>query len=79
LEYIDLYLIHSPNPGPKLRKESWDALQHLVAKDKVKSIGNANERSEYEPLETSNNKCKFRCFKLWYKPSVSWQAGQIKR
>ncbi|CAM0142116.1 hypothetical protein VKS41_004183 [Umbelopsis sp. WA50703] len=42
LEYIDLYLIHSPNPGPKLRKESWDALQHLVAKDKVKSIGVSN-------------------------------------
>ncbi|KAG2174151.1 hypothetical protein INT43_004171 [Umbelopsis isabellina] len=42
LEYIDLYLIHSPNPGPKLRKESWDALQHLVTKDKVKSIGVSN-------------------------------------
>ncbi|KAJ2958180.1 hypothetical protein NQZ79_g6206 [Umbelopsis isabellina] len=42
LDYIDLYLIHSPNPGAKLRKESWDALQHLVTKDKVKSIGVSN-------------------------------------
>ncbi|RUS15761.1 aldo-keto reductase [Endogone sp. FLAS-F59071] len=39
LEYIDLYITHSPNPGPKLRKESWDAMQQLVAKGKVKSIG----------------------------------------
>ncbi|GAB5590480.1 hypothetical protein Unana1_05380 [Umbelopsis nana] len=42
LDYIDLYLIHSPNPGPKHRKDSWDALQYLVAKDKVKSIGVSN-------------------------------------
>ncbi|KAI8575335.1 hypothetical protein K450DRAFT_262273 [Umbelopsis ramanniana AG] len=42
LDYIDLYLVHSPNPGPKRRKETWDALQQLVAKDKVKSIGVSN-------------------------------------
>ncbi|CAO3692487.1 unnamed protein product [Umbelopsis ramanniana] len=42
LEYIDLYLVHSPNPGPKRRKETWDAMQQLVAKDKVKSIGVSN-------------------------------------
>jgi len=42
LDYIDLYLVHSPNPGPKRRKETWDAMQQLVAKDKVKSIGVSN-------------------------------------
>ncbi|KAF9215281.1 hypothetical protein BGZ59_001814 [Podila verticillata] len=40
LEYIDLYLIHSPLPGGELRNESWNALQKLVAQGKVKSIGN---------------------------------------
>ncbi|KAH8554040.1 aldo/keto reductase [Umbelopsis sp. PMI_123] len=42
LDYIDLYLVHSPNPGPQRRKQTWDALQQLVAKDKVKSIGVSN-------------------------------------
>lgn len=36
---VDLYLIHSPNPGPERRNESWKALQKLVAQGKVKSIG----------------------------------------
>ncbi|RUS24509.1 LOW QUALITY PROTEIN: NADP-dependent oxidoreductase domain-containing protein [Jimgerdemannia flammicorona] len=39
LDYVDLYITHSPNPGPKRRKESWDAMQQLVVKGKVKSIG----------------------------------------
>ncbi|KAF9416476.1 hypothetical protein BGZ94_010204 [Podila epigama] len=39
LDYIDLYLIHSPLPGAELRNESWNALQKLVAQGKVKSIG----------------------------------------
>ncbi|KAI9233795.1 MAG: 2,5-didehydrogluconate reductase [Podila humilis] len=42
LEYIDLYLIHSPLPGGELRYESWNALQKLVAQGKVKSIGVSN-------------------------------------
>lgn len=35
----DLYLIHSPKPGPELRAESWKALETLVEQGKVKSIG----------------------------------------
>ncbi|KAF9295216.1 hypothetical protein BGZ88_002560 [Linnemannia elongata] len=42
LDYVDLYLIHSPNPGPERRNESWKALQKLVAQGKVKSIGVSN-------------------------------------
>ncbi|KAF9548446.1 hypothetical protein EC957_006662 [Mortierella hygrophila] len=42
LDYVDLYLIHSPNPGPERRTESWKALQKLVAQGKVKSIGVSN-------------------------------------
>ncbi|KAG0369823.1 hypothetical protein BGZ54_008721 [Gamsiella multidivaricata] len=42
LDYIDLYLIHSPNPGPERRNDSWKALQKLVALGKVKSIGVSN-------------------------------------
>ncbi|KAF9316761.1 hypothetical protein BG003_001558 [Podila horticola] len=34
LDYIDLYLIHSPLMGAELRNESWNALQKLVAQGK---------------------------------------------
>lgn len=39
LDYIDLYLVHSPSPGKKLRLESWKALEEIQKSGKVKSIG----------------------------------------
>ncbi|KAF9972715.1 hypothetical protein BGZ73_004162 [Actinomortierella ambigua] len=42
LDYIDLYLIHSPSCGAELRRESWKALEKLVTQGKVKSIGVSN-------------------------------------
>ncbi|KAJ2963372.1 hypothetical protein NQZ79_g1592 [Umbelopsis isabellina] len=42
LDYIDLYLIHSPIPGKKLRTESWKALEQLKKEGKVRSIGVSN-------------------------------------
>ncbi|RIB25780.1 aldo/keto reductase [Gigaspora rosea] len=40
--YIDLLLIHSPRPGPQKRVESYKALQELVKRGKVRSIGVSN-------------------------------------
>ncbi|CAG8621778.1 13375_t:CDS:2 [Dentiscutata heterogama] len=40
--YIDLLLLHSPLPGPQKRAESYKALQELVKKGLVKSIGVSN-------------------------------------
>ncbi|KAF9402924.1 hypothetical protein BGZ94_004783, partial [Podila epigama] len=42
LDYVDLYLIHSPRPGPELRAASWKALETLVEQGKAKSIGVSN-------------------------------------
>ncbi|RUS30793.1 aldo-keto reductase [Jimgerdemannia flammicorona] len=42
LDYVDLYLIHSPYPGKKLRTESWKGLEELHRKGLVKSIGVSN-------------------------------------
>ncbi|RIB01289.1 aldo/keto reductase [Gigaspora rosea] len=40
--YIDLLLIHSPLPGPQKRAETYKALQELVKRGLVKSIGVSN-------------------------------------
>jgi len=42
LDYIDLYLIHSPCTGKQLRSESWKALEELKNEGKVRSIGVSN-------------------------------------
>lgn len=39
LDYVDLYLIHSPLPGKELRLASWKALEELKEAGKIKSIG----------------------------------------
>jgi len=42
LKSIDLYLLHTPRPGPKARLESWLGLQDAVERGWVKSIGVSN-------------------------------------
>lgn len=39
---IDLYLLHTPRPGPKARLEAWLGLQDAVEKGWVKTIGVSN-------------------------------------
>mmetsp|Transcript_25216 Transcript_25216/g.40923 ORF Transcript_25216/g.40923 Transcript_25216/m.40923 type:complete len:399 (+) Transcript_25216:2-1198(+) len=40
VEYLDLYLIHSPNTGKLV--ETWDALIHMQKQGKIRSIGVSN-------------------------------------
>ncbi|KAI8334685.1 Aldo/keto reductase [Chlamydoabsidia padenii] len=42
MDYVDLYLIHSPLRGKKLRLESWKALEELKRSGKAKHIGVSN-------------------------------------
>ncbi|KAJ1975940.1 hypothetical protein H4R33_006553 [Dimargaris cristalligena] len=42
LGYIDLYLVHSPNGGAKLRQESWQAMEKLYHDGLIKSLGVSN-------------------------------------
>lgn len=42
LSSIDLYLLHTPRPGPKARVESWLGLQDAMDKGWVKAIGVSN-------------------------------------
>ncbi|KAL9103674.1 MAG: hypothetical protein Q9163_001300 [Psora crenata] len=40
--YVDLFLIHTPNGGPKAVKEMWQALEKLESESRVKAIGVSN-------------------------------------
>ncbi|KIL87364.1 hypothetical protein FAVG1_09068 [Fusarium avenaceum] len=40
--HVDLFLIHSPNPGAAKRKEMWLALERLYEEGRAKSIGVSN-------------------------------------
>ncbi|SAM05242.1 hypothetical protein [Absidia glauca] len=42
MDYVDLYLIHSPLRGKKLRLDSWKALEELKRSGKAKNIGVSN-------------------------------------
>lgn len=42
LNYWDLFLIHSPNPGKEKRLETWRALVDAKKQGKIKSIGVSN-------------------------------------
>jgi diketogulonate reductase-like aldo/keto reductase len=42
LEYIDLYLLHTPRPGPKCRHDGYLGLQDMLKAGKVKAIGVSN-------------------------------------
>ena len=42
VDTIDLYLLHTPRPGRKLRHESWLGLQDAVKQGLVKAIGVSN-------------------------------------
>lgn len=47
LDYIDLYLIHWPNPSQKLFVEAWEGMIEARERGLVKSIGVSNFLPEY--------------------------------
>jgi diketogulonate reductase-like aldo/keto reductase len=42
LDYVDLYLIHWPTPARDLYRESWKAIEQLVADGRVRTAGVSN-------------------------------------
>ncbi|UFS58770.1 aldo/keto reductase [Subtercola endophyticus] len=51
VESVDLYLIHWPQPDDKLVTETWRAMEHLLDRGEVKSIGVSNfEESDLDLL-----------------------------
>jgi len=42
MEYVDLFLLHWPAPGRDLYVETWQAIQKLLADDRVRALGVSN-------------------------------------
>ncbi|MGW0086734.1 aldo/keto reductase [Streptomyces sp. NPDC003393] len=42
LDYVDMYLIHWPTPARDLYRESWKAIEKLVAEGRVRTAGVSN-------------------------------------
>lgn len=42
MDYIDLYLLHSPIGGPERRRECWRAVCDAKKEGKIRSIGVSN-------------------------------------
>jgi diketogulonate reductase-like aldo/keto reductase len=55
MDYVDLYLIHSPLRGKKLRLDSWKALEELKRSGKAKNIGKCSDTRS--PHRDANQKC----------------------
>uniref|UniRef100_A0A7V2ZIK5 Aldo/keto reductase n=1 Tax=Ignavibacterium album TaxID=591197 RepID=A0A7V2ZIK5_9BACT len=67
LDYVDLYLIHWP--VPRLRKDSWKALEKIYSEGRCKSIGVSNymikhleEMRDYAELIPAVNQVEFSPF-----------------
>lgn len=53
LGYIDLFLLHSPYGGPKLRAESWRAVEDAIEAGEVRTGGVSNfgeKHVRYDPI-----------------------------
>ncbi|MEV0803389.1 aldo/keto reductase [Kribbella sp. NPDC050281] len=47
LDYVDLYLLHWPNPTADLYVDSWRALERIHTEGRVRAIGTSNFLSEH--------------------------------
>jgi len=47
LDYVDLFLIHTPSSGPEGRKVLWQALERLLEAKKTRAIGVSNYGIEH--------------------------------
>ncbi|MFI6412862.1 aldo/keto reductase [Streptomyces sp. NPDC050585] len=47
LEYVDMYLIHWPTPARDLYKETWKAIEKLVADGRVRTAGVSNFQPDH--------------------------------
>ncbi|MFC8538128.1 aldo/keto reductase [Streptomyces sp. NPDC057249] len=47
LEYVDMYLIHWPTPARDLYKDTWKAIERLVADGRVRAAGVSNFQPDH--------------------------------
>src|SRR4030042_6295028 len=64
-DYIDIYLIHSPNPSIDIR-ETMEAMDHLVEKKYIRNIGVSNFDVEEFKEAQENTSNKMVCNQVYY-------------
>lgn len=64
-DYIDIYLIHSPNPSIDIR-ETMEAMDHLVEKGYIRNIGVSNFDVEEFTEAQKNTSNKVVCNQVYY-------------
>lgn len=69
VSYVDLYLIHWPDPDREVRKQTWTAMEELYASGKARAIGVSNytishleEISQFTDLSPMVNQVEFHPF-----------------
>lgn len=73
-DYLDLYLLHWPEPSAKRNREAWDALVELYEAKKIRAIGVSNFMPEHFAA-LAGSKVQPMVNQIEYHPGFAWKEA----